>query len=280
MAESLTTTRRWRRRAGVAVAAVMSATLLAGCGGSPSSADDSAALPPAGAAFDYQLGGAYPPPDGVAVVARDRTAVVDASAYSICYVNAFQTQPGESDAWPEQALLRRDGEPVIDPGWPDEIIVDTSTDESREAVVATVTRWIRQCASDGFDAVEFDNLDTFTRTDGALTLDDNLAVARGLVAVASDAGLAAGQKNAAEYTRQLQEGAGFDFAVAEECAAFEECDAYTDVYGEHVLAIEYDDALPRTFAEMCADPATPRSVVLRDRDLVTPDDPAYVYERC
>jgi hypothetical protein len=262
------------------LSAAAATAVLAGCGGPTASVDPSPALPPADAAFDYQLGGGYPPPDGVRVVARDRTADPESSAYSICYVNAFQTQPGEADAWPDAALLRRDGAPVIDPDWPDEVIADTSTDASRRAVVDTVAPWIRQCASDGFDAVEFDNLDTFTRTDGALTLDDNLAVARDLVAVAHAAGLAAGQKNAAEFTRELHAGAGFDFAVAEECAAYEECGAYTEVYGTHVLAIEYDDALPRSFAEMCADPATPGSVVLRDRDLVTPDDPGYVSERC
>lgn len=49
-------------------------------------------LPPAGAAFDYQIGGDYPLPTGTEVVSRDwfeGSAVP--TAYSICYVNAFQT---------------------------------------------------------------------------------------------------------------------------------------------------------------------------------------------
>jgi hypothetical protein len=74
--------------------------------------------------------------------------------------------------------------------------------------------------------------------------------------------------------------AGFDFAVVEECAAYAECGAYTEVYGDAVLDIEYTDALPQPFAEVCADPATPASVVLRDRDLLTPDDDGYVFELC
>ncbi len=64
------------------------------------------------------------------------------------------------------------------------------------------------------------------------------------------------------------------------CAAFDECGAYTDVYGEAVVDIEYTDALPRPFEEVCDDPATPTSVVLRDRDLLTPDDEGYVFELC
>ncbi len=81
-------------------------------------------------------------------------------------------------------------------------------------------------------------------------------------------------------SRFLHARAGFDFAVVEECAAYEECSAYTEVYGDHVLAIDYTDNLPRPWDEVCADPETPASVVLRDRDLVTPDDPEYVFETC
>jgi hypothetical protein len=268
---------RQRVPASAVLALVLAA--LTGCA-APAASESAVTAPPAGAAFDYQLGAAYPPPDGVDVVARDRTAPAADGVYSVCYLNAFQTQPGELDVWPENTLLRADGEPVIDPDWPDEVILDTSTETARTTIVGIVSGWIEQCAHDGYSAVEFDNLDTFTRTDGALTLEDNLAVARELVAASHRAGLAAGQKNAAEYTHELHDAAGFDFAVAEECAAFDECDAYADVYGAHVLAIEYVDALPRPFADVCADAATPRSTILRDRDLVAAGQPGYVYERC
>lgn len=234
--------------------------------------------PPEGAAPDYQLGGAYPPDPHVGIVGRDRTAEPVPGVYSICYVNAFQTQPGEADAWPETALLLRDGRPVVDPDWPDEIILDTSTNSSRDAIAQVVGPWIEGCAASGFDAVELDNLDTFTRTDGALDLADNLALAETLVAVAHASGLAAAQKNAAEYATELHDEAGFDFAVAEECAVHDECAAYTDVYGERVIDIEYTDQTSRPFAQTCAD--TPASTVLRDRALSTPDDPGYAFETC
>lgn len=237
-------------------------------------------LPPADAMPDYQLGGAYPPAAGVGIVGRDRAAEPAEGVYSICYVNGFQTQPGELDEWPEDLLLQDDDGPVFDPDWPDEALLDTSTPAQREAIAAIVGPWIEGCAAAGFQAVEFDNLDTYSRADGALSLDDNLALATLLVGIAHDAGLAAGQKNAAEDAEALRERAGFDFAVVEECAAYRECGAYTDVYGAHVIDIEYTDELPRPFAEVCADPETPRSVVLRDRELLTADAEGHVFETC
>lgn len=236
------------------------------------------ALPPAGALFDYQLGGAYPPPPGVEIVARDRTAAPADGMYNICYINAFQTQPGELDTWPSDLLLRdADGDPFHDPDWPDEVIVDT---RQPDAVAAIVGPWIDGCAAAGYNAVEFDNLDTYTRTGDLLSRDDNLALARLLVARAHDDGLAAGQKNAAEDAALLHEQAGFDFAITEECVAYDECGAYTDVYGEHVLAIEYPDTLTDPWSEVCARADLPASLILRDRDLVTPDRKDYVFETC
>ena len=145
--------------------------VMSGCA---AAADDtvggaaSLALPSAGAVPDYQLGGAYPPADGVGIVGRDRGAEPADDVYSICYVNAFQTQPGELDSWPEDLLLHADGTPVFDPDWPDEALADTSTDDKRGRIAAIVTPWITGCAADGFDAVEFDNLDSYTRSGGAL----------------------------------------------------------------------------------------------------------------
>lgn len=277
------------RRVAAGLASLVAVALaMTGCAAgvaetpSPSPTDAaSVALPPADAAPDYQLGGAYDPVAEVGIVVRDREAAPADGLYSICYVNGFQTQPGELDLWPDDLLLHdADGEPLIDAGWPDEVILDTSTADQRGAIVEVVGPWIRGCAEAGFDGVEFDNLDSFTRSDGALTAEDNSALATALVAVAHDAGLAAGQKNAAELAASMQAEAGFDFAVAEECVAYDECAAYSEVYGDHVIAIEYPDTLTTPFAEACADTDTPASVVLRDRDLVTPGDPGYVFELC
>jgi len=264
-------------RAAVALALVASAGVaLAACASEPAQPQP----PPSAVPVDYQLGGAYPPDPRVGIVARDRSAAPADGVYSICYLNAFQTQPGERDEWPDDLVLRQDGADVMDPDWPDEALLDTRSDDGRRAIAERVGEWIDGCAAAGYDAVEFDNLDTYTRSDDLLRADDNLALATLLVERAHRAGLAAGQKNAAEDAERLRADAGFDFAVVEECAYYDECAAYTDVYGDAVVAIEYTDAIDRPFDDLCADPAMPASLVLRDRDLTTPGDADYAFEIC
>jgi len=73
--------------------------------------------PPTGTDFDYQLGGKAPLPANVGIVVRDRSAKPAKHAYSICYVNGFQTQPDEKRFWRHghpRLLLREDGRPVKD----------------------------------------------------------------------------------------------------------------------------------------------------------------------
>ena len=204
--------------------------------------------------------------------------------YSICYVNGFQTQPADRDVWLEDRieLVLHDarGLPVVDEAWPDELLLDITTEDQRERVAEVVALDLVRCAEQGFDAVEIDNLDSYTRSGGLLDEDDALAMARRYVELAHAAGLAVGQKNAAELAARGRDEVGFDFAVAEECHRWDECDAYTDVYDEAVLDVEYADDLRSAFADVCADPGRPFSTVLRDRDLVLPGDPAYVFERC
>lgn len=263
----------------VAVAALT--VLIAGCGGS---APGEQPRLPEGAAFDYQLGGAYPPPRGAAVVVRDSTAEPAAGLFNVCYVNGFQSQPQDRARWLEQ---RRDlvlsdarGRPRADPDWPGELVLDTSGARSRERIAAIVGETVAACAAAGYAAVEFDNLDSYTRSAGALTAGDNLRLARLLAGIAHEHGLLAGQKNAAELSARARQEAGFDFAIAEECAAHDECAAYTDVYGQRVLDVEYPDTLERPFGEVCADPRTPRSTILRDRLLVAHGEAGHRYRAC
>nr|MBA3448076.1 hypothetical protein [Pseudaminobacter sp.] len=84
------------RRAGlIAIAAAL------GLGnGAASHAGSAAPLPPpANSGYDSQLGGAYPPPPGVGVISRDRSDPPAEGLYSICYLNAFQTQAEEAEWW-------------------------------------------------------------------------------------------------------------------------------------------------------------------------------------
>lgn len=257
------------------------AVVLTGCAGSPGTPPP----PPAGARFDYQLGGAYPPADGVGLVVRDREAEPADRVYSVCYVNAFQTQPGEEAEWTgsrADLLLRdADGEGVTDPDWPDETLLDVSTPAKREALLDVIGPWLAGCAESGFDAVEADNLDAATRSRGLLSDDDTAAFAEDLVDEAHRHGLAIGQKNAAEHAERMR-GLGFDFAITEECEVFDECGAYTDVYGERVYEVEYTDVddAREVFDRACAARGDEIGVLLRDRELLTPDDPGFTSEQC
>jgi hypothetical protein len=239
-------------------------------------------LPPAGG-YDSQLGGAYPPPAGVAVVSRDREDPPAPGLYNICYVNAFQTQPQDGAWWaanhPDLLLRNAAGQPVEDENWPGELLLDTGTAEKREALAAIVDDWIAGCASAGFDAIEADNLDTYARSGGRLSMADNLAYAGLLVQSARAYGLAFGQKNAAELLDRAK-AAGFSFAIVESCQVYDECDAFTAVYGRHVLEIEYTDTPRRHFETACASRGGEIAVVLRDRQLTTPASPDYRYETC
>nr|WP_182515452.1 endo alpha-1,4 polygalactosaminidase [Curtobacterium pusillum] len=273
--------------------AVVAGVGLSGCAVAPGSGSGSRPVGASSAARtnlptsgipDYQLGGAYAPSAGVTIVERDSTERPASGTYSICYVNGFQTQPGDADAWlddhPSAVLRDDDGKPVSDPGWPDEMLLDTSTASARAQIVAVLTGSVARCAARGFDAVEFDNLDSWTRSDGALTRADNLALARSLVDAGHDHGLAVGQKNTPQLGASGRKSTGFDFVVAEECVEYRECSAYAKAYGEHVIDIEYSDTIGRPWSSVCADDDRPAMTILRDRELVTPSDDDHVFEHC
>ncbi|WP_324194572.1 endo alpha-1,4 polygalactosaminidase [Nocardia blacklockiae] len=241
-------------------------------------------LPPAGAIADYQLGGPYSPPEEVAVVTRDSTAPPLPGRYNICYVNAFQTQPGERDRWlrehPELVLADDSGTPITDPGWPDELLLNTSGEPHRRAIADILSATIRRCRDTGYQAVEFDNLDSYDRSQGQLTSADNLALAALLATGAQGSGLAVAQKNSAELAETAAAAAGFDFVIAEDCFRYAECDSYRSVYGDLVLDIEYTDTLGLPFDRVCHDPDRAPSTILRDRALVPAGSPGHVYAHC
>ncbi|CAD5995305.1 Glyco_hydro_114 domain-containing protein [Agreia sp. COWG] len=289
-------------RAGALTAAVLAVALAAGgcapvdvvsdssdAGGpavevSPVAETPGVLQPPFGKALDYQLGGSYPVANGVGLVTRDSTAMPETGVYSVCYVNGFQSQPGDDDRWltgaPDLVLRGADGHPVVDENWPDEFILDASSSDKRERIFALVKQSISACAESGFDAVEIDNLDSYSRSGGRLSIDDALALARLYVDDAHSLDLAIGQKNSAEIGDRGRSEAGFDFAVTEECMRFEECPQFEAVYGDAVMDIEYADDLPDPFAEICASPDRPATTTLRDRDLVAKGESGYVFEHC
>jgi hypothetical protein len=242
--------------------------------------------PPTDAPFDYQIGGDYEPPAGVSVVSRDWFAgepLDGEGGYSICYVNAFQTQPDDADVerpdetsqWPPELVLTDLGD---DPNWEGEYVIDLSTAARRTAAAEHVAPMIDACAAEGFQAVELDNLDSWTRMTVPFGQPEAVAYAELLADHAHAVGLAVGQKNTPELGARIStDVVGFDFAVAEECGAFDECTTYTEVFGDRVIVIEYSEA---GFAAACAAVGSALSVVLRDVDVSTPGSASYVYDSC
>ena len=236
-------------------------------------------LPTANAKWDYQIGKPYDPRDGVTVVSRDRTVAPLDDAYTMCYVNAYQTQPDAVRWWknnhPELLLKKADGSYVVDSYW-GEILFDIRTAEKREALAAIVNEWVTGCADDGFQAVEPDNLDSWTRSGGRLTRDQAFGFAALIIDHAHSQSLAIGQKNAAGQTA-LGKAAGFDFAVAEECGRYRECNAYTADYGDQVYVIEYHSQDYRYSCDRWGDEL---AIILRDRNVTAPGSKNYVYRSC
>ena len=217
---------------------------------------------PVGTDVDYQLGGNRAVPRHVGIVVRDRNAAPTGDRYDVCYVNGFQTQADERRFWHRHwgLVLKQDGKPVVDEAW-GEWLLDLRTSAKREHLARIVGRWTQGCADDGFDAVELDNLDSFTRSHRLLTRQEAVAYARLLVRRAHDAGLAVGQKNLAGFDGTK---VGYDFAVAEECGRFRECGSYVRHYGRRVLAVEYRR---KDFRWTCRHVGARLPVVLRDLDL-------------
>ncbi|OII12232.1 hypothetical protein BIU97_04390 [Curtobacterium sp. MCBA15_009] len=276
--------RRFSRSVALLAAAV--AVVVTAVAGSSSANAAAVTLPPVNGQFDYQIGGAYTPSSTVSIVDRDRSAAPVAGRYNICYVNAFQTQPDELSFWhtehPDLILKNSNGSEVIDPDWPDERILDISTAAKRSSIASIVGGWIDACGTSGFQAVEPDNLDSWTRDGVGNKLTKANAIAYGtlLAARAHAAGLAIAQKNTTDLGSAGKDTAKFDFAIAEECQVNTECADYTSVYGNNVIEIEYTDNGKTAYGTACAAQGRNISVILRDRDVVPKGNSRYHYESC
>jgi hypothetical protein len=235
-------------------------------------------LPTPNANFDYQIGGAYPPPAGVTVVSRDRSDPPAPGLYNICYVNGFQGQTEDQQWWltkhPTLVLRNSAGQPVKDTDW-NELILDISTSAKRSELAGIVGGWISACGTSGYQAVEVDNLDSYTRSGGRLTQAQAVSFIRLLADRAHAANMAIGQKNGSEMVGRKAQ-MGTDFAIAEECNRYTECDSYTAGYGTGVFVIEYRRA---DFDKGCRQ--WPQlSIVLRDRDVRPAGTQGYVRAAC
>jgi hypothetical protein len=253
---------RMRRKGVVVGVAVLALGTLAAVANAAGQGTRTYSPPPAGARWDYQIGEVSEYTPAPAAVSRDNAEKPWAGLYNICYINAFQSQPGDRSLTKSWLVVA--GSPVEDPNWPGEYVLDTRS--HRADLVKAFTPVMSTCADKGFDAVEFDNLDSYERSKGGLTMADNLSYVKDLIDVAHDRGLAVAQKNTVEFVGR----APFDFAVAESCLLYDECGEYTREYST-VLDVEYiEEMTASVFSKKCTaavNSGSAPSFVLRDRDV-------------
>jgi hypothetical protein len=138
-------------------------------------------------------------------------------------------------AFPKKVLGRPNG-------WPGERWLDI---RRLGALGPIMKRRMNTCASKGFDAIEFDNVDGYqNRTGFPLTAHDQLRYNVWLANQAHRRGLSAVLKNDVGQIRRLLP--YFDFALNEQCHQYHECDKLSRFVkaGKAVFGVEYK--LPRS----------------------------------
>ena len=151
----------------------------------------------------------------------------------VCYVSVGSSEDVRPDAgrFPPAVLGRR-----LD-GWPDERWLDV---RRRDLLAPALLPRFDLCRDKGFDAVEPDNVDGFLNDTGfPLTARDQLAFNRWVFREVRARGMSVALKNDPEQAAQLVD--DVDFAVVEECARYDECEAFRPFVtaGKAVLRVEY-----------------------------------------
>jgi hypothetical protein len=179
----------------------------------------------------------------------------------ICYISVGSYEDWRSDAsqFPQE-VLGNDYE-----GWPGEKWLDI---RRINLLAPIMLARLDRCAAKGFDGVEPDNMQIWDNDTGfPLTYHDQLQYALWLAAEAHRRGLAIGQKNTPDQTKDLV--GLFDFAITEDAFYYDwakDMLPYIQV-GKPVFAAEYTD-LPGDFQEFCRrSKELGFSTILKRRDL-------------
>ena len=216
--------------------------LVAGCSTAPDSEPDGARWQPRpGVAWQWQLTGRVDTSVDVPVYDIDgfdqSKAVVSAlhreDRKVICYLStgAWEDWRPDADKFPKSVIGRGNG-------WEGERWLDIRRVDVLEPLMAAR---LDMCRKKGFDAVEPDNMDGYkNRTGFKLTAKDQLRYNRLLAKLAHERGMAVGLKNDLDQIPQLVR--DFDFAVNEQCAQYDECDANTPFIkaDKAVFHVEYE----------------------------------------
>ena len=174
--------------------------------------------------FDVDL---FEAPPSVIADLHDRGRVV------VCYMSAgaWEEFRPDADDFPDSVLGRTNG-------WAGERWLDI---RRLDVLGPIMESRMDMCRDRGFDGIEVDNIDGYAnRTGFDLTAQDQLAFNRFLAGAAHSRGLSIGLKNDLDQVEQLEP--DFDWALNEECAAFDECEALVPFIeaGKAVFHVEYD----------------------------------------
>jgi len=241
-----------RRGPLAAALAVLAVLALAACSAAPEKPSASASpapvasakywTPAPGTTWQWQLSGTVDQSFDVQVYDIDgftNSADVVASLHAkdrkvICYVDVGSAENFRSDYRKFPAAVLGKG---LD-GWPDERWLDVRRWDVLEPIMS---ERIDLCRDKGFDAVEPDNVDGFANDSGfPLTADDQLRYNRRIAGLAHSRGLSVGLKNDLAQVSALVD--SFEFAVNEECAAYDECEELRPFIqaGKAVFHVEYE----------------------------------------
>jgi hypothetical protein len=179
----------------------------------------------------------------------------------ICYISvgSYENWRPDADQFPNEVLGNKYE------GWSGERWLDI---RRIDLLAPIMLARLDECAAKGFDAVEPDNMEVYTNDTGfPLTNEDQLRYALWLAEETHKRGLAIGQKNASDQTRDLVE--EYDFAITEDAFFYgwaEEVLPYIQA-GKPVFAAEYTD-LPGDFENFCEkSQELGFSTILKHRDL-------------
>jgi hypothetical protein len=141
----------------------------------------------------------------------------------VCYMDAGTYEPGRPDSSSFPASLR--GNAVQ--GWPGEYWLDVRPSGPNYATLQSIMlARFKECQSKGFDAVEPDNIDSYTNTPGFSTSPaDQIAYNEWIASTVHGLGMAVFQKNDLDQISTLLP--YFDGILDEECNHNSECDTLT-----------------------------------------------------
>lgn len=183
----------------------------------------------------------------------------------ICYFSAGSVEDWREDAgdFPAAAIGRKLR------GWAGERWLDVR----HPGVLAVMEARLDLAAARGCDLVEPDNVDGYSNGSGFdLSRDDQLVFNRLLADAAHARDLGVLLKNGAEIAGDLEP--WFDGAVVEECAEFDECDAWDGMVAadKPVLQAEYTDRDTEAAARELGAQVCPDAVAAGRQALVLPLD--------